>query len=150
MGFDLVGKSAKKESGESFRNNVWWWRPLWQYVSDMCPTIITKSDMVKGEYNDGHTISEEKATRIAIRLEHLIKQGEVAKFTKDRKFMLDSLPDVKCDYCKGKKKEENGKPCVGCKGTGKMRPWATAYPFNEENVKEFAKFCRESGGFEIW
>ena len=26
----------------------------------------------------------------------------------------------------------------------------TSYPFEEANVKEFAKYCRESGGFQIY
>jgi hypothetical protein len=32
MGFDVYGKSARSEKGEYFRNNVWWWRPLAEYV----------------------------------------------------------------------------------------------------------------------
>ena len=27
--------------------------------------------------------------------------------------------------------------------------WAGAYPFNVDNVRNFANFCAESGGFEI-
>ena len=27
--------------------------------------------------------------------------------------------------------------------------WAASYPFYAENVKNFAEFCQESGGFEI-
>ena len=27
--------------------------------------------------------------------------------------------------------------------------WDKSYPFNVENVEQFAKFCLESGGFEI-
>ena len=27
--------------------------------------------------------------------------------------------------------------------------WAKNYPFSEDNVREFSKFCRESGGFYI-
>jgi len=28
--------------------------------------------------------------------------------------------------------------------------WARNYPFEEENVREFAEFCAESGGFQIF
>ena len=30
------------------------------------------------------------------------------------------------------------------------KKWEGSYPFNEENVKEFAEFCEQSGGFEIY
>jgi hypothetical protein len=29
------------------------------------------------------------------------------------------------------------------------KSWDDSYPFNKENVENFAKFCLESGGFEI-
>jgi len=153
MGFDLVGKSAKTERGEYFRNNCWWWRPLWNYICDACPAILTADDKSSGAFNDGHLINKEQSKRIAIRLEHLIKQGAVLKYMKDRELALEKLPDIQCDICKGTGKRDDdvikGK-CNGCEGKGTKRPWDTNYPFSEENVKEFAQFCRESGGFEIW
>ena len=69
MGFDLYGMNAtSKEEGDYFRANVWWWRPLWQYVSITCEDILTENDMERGSYNDGHRISKTKANRIASRL----------------------------------------------------------------------------------
>ena len=31
-------------SGQYFRNNVWWWRPLWNYVANLCSEVITEED----------------------------------------------------------------------------------------------------------
>ena len=59
--------------GVYFRNNVWWWRPLWSFVSGMCADILTEKDIESGSYNDGHGISKTKANRIAKRLFKLIK-----------------------------------------------------------------------------
>ena len=39
--------------------------------------------------------------------------------------------------------------CNGCNGTGKKDDWAKSYPFSEENVRQFANFCANSGGFRI-
>ena len=39
--------------------------------------------------------------------------------------------------------------CNGCKGTGKKDDWDKSYPFSENNVRRFANFCLNSGGFEI-
>ena len=36
------------------------------------------------------------------------------------------------------------------KSDDKDTKFFSQYPFSEENVKEFALFCKESGGFEIW
>ena len=40
-------------------------------------------------------------------------------------------------------------PCNGCKHTGFVRPWDTSYPFDSDNVEEFANFCINSQGFRI-
>ena len=28
--------------------------------------------------------------------------------------------------------------------------WDKSYPFSEDNVRKFANFCANSGGFQIW
>ena len=81
MGFDLYGLNPKGDipkpvitdwedkkqtddffkyqdetPGSYFRTNVWYWRPLWQYVSVVCENILTEKDMERGEFNDGHRI----------------------------------------------------------------------------------------------
>ena len=45
MGMDVYGERPRTNKGEYFRNNVWWWRPLWNYVSVECSDIITKKDI---------------------------------------------------------------------------------------------------------
>tara|TARA_Y100000356_G_C11131374_1_gene220255 strand:+ start:356 stop:658 length:303 start_codon:yes stop_codon:yes gene_type:complete len=47
--------------GVYFRNNVWWWRPLWSYVVNLCEDILTEEDIQHGSYNDGHEISQKKS-----------------------------------------------------------------------------------------
>lgn len=43
-----------------------------------------------------------------------------------------------------------GKNPNGCDGKGTKRPADTWYPFEVENVKEFATFLQDCGGFEIY
>lgn len=156
MGFDIMGKNPKNAKGEYFRNNVWWWRPLWDYVAESCKDVLSESDLRKGGYNDGHLIHNDKAKRIAIRLEHLVRQGEVKRYEKEYKQQMKEIPDEKCDLCHGtgtrKDKHTNyqNMKCNKCEGKGDVRPFETNYPFSEANVKEFIEFCRNSGGFEIW
>ena len=35
MGMDVYGIAPTSERGEYFRNNVWWWRPLWDYCCEV-------------------------------------------------------------------------------------------------------------------
>jgi len=152
MGFDLFGRNAKVDKGEYFRNNVWWWRPLWDYVCEVCEDILTEEDIEAGGFNDCHEIDEDKASRIAQRLFELIEEGYVEKYSRNHKKSLKELPDEVCEFCSGTGKRNDRfvkGQCNACKGKGEVRPFQTNYPFDIENVKEFAEFCRDSGGFEI-
>ena len=138
--------------GAYFRNNVWWWRPLWNYVSFMCDDILTDKDMTEGEMNNGHRISKTKAKRMAARIRKLDREGHIRRYASDREKTLDDLDSEKCSHCDGKgiRNDEfvKGK-CNGCDGEGETKPWIAEYPFSVKNVRDFAQFCEKSGGFEI-
>ena len=119
--------------GVYFRNNVWWWRPLWSYVCNVCDDILDDGDCEAGNWNDGKLISEDKSTMIAERLDSLIADGEVKK--KEVSYEASRLED-----------EENNK---GKKIGDEGYKWSASYPFDADNLKEFSRFCRESGGFSI-
>ena len=142
----------EENCGTYFRNNVWWWRPLWQFVAGVCEGILTEKDIEQGSWNDGHKISKTKADRIAKRLYSMIENGEVKAYEEGYKKHLASLEQVGCDTCDGSgiRNDEviQGK-CNGCDGTGKKDEWAKSNPFSEDNVREFANFCANSGGFAI-
>ena len=146
----------EENSGVYFRNNVWWWRPLWQFVTRVCDNILTEKDMEQGTWNDGHKISKTKAGKIAKKLYKLIKDGDVKAYESSRNRHLDSLEQVDCGTCDatGKRQEPpktgaGDVKCNGCNGTGKKDDWAKSYPFSEDNVRQFANFCMNSGGFRI-
>ena len=149
-------KWETENSGVYFRNNVWWWRPLWHFVSNICDNILTDRDAEEGCMNNGHKISKTKADRIAKRLHSMIESGEVKEYEEEYKKHLASLEQEDCGICDatGKRQEPpntgaGDRECNGCNGTGKKDDWAKSYPFSEDNVREFANFCANSGGFEI-
>ena len=51
----------EKNPGVYFRNNVWWWRPLWDYCKGVCPNIITEEKWGEGHHNSGCSFTEEEA-----------------------------------------------------------------------------------------
>ena len=109
--------------GAYFRNNVWFWRPLWNFVTGCCADILTENDISSGYMNDGHRISKTKSKRIARRL---------------RKFLSDGSVDA-YETWYTRKIGELGKD-----------DWNKNYPFSIQNVRDFERFCEHSGGFEIW
>jgi len=109
--------------GAYFRNNVWWWRPLWNFVCSICDDILTEKDMEKGGWNDGHKISKTKSKKIASRIRSHIKDGQVKDYESYYTKKIAQLDD---------------------------KDWNKHYPFSIDNVKQFERFCEHSGGFEIW
>ena len=150
--WDEQQKYQDANPGIYFRNNVWWWRPLWQFVCERFDDVLTEQDMERGNYNDGHEITADKAMQIGIDLTVMLEEGRIKAYADRHKAELDALEQVECDLCDGTGKRtdmkvENG--CNGCSGTGKKDDWAKSYPFDIENVREFAEFCLQSGGFTI-
>ena len=123
----------KENCGIYFRNNCWWWRPLWNYVCNSCLDIMDGDDMEGGGWNDGYEISEEKASAIAKRLFELINTGD-AKGYED--YHAKTMKEAE-ENNKGKEMGDDG------------YDWNDSYPFSVDNVRNFAQFCSESGGFEI-
>ena len=80
--YDTLNEWETNNPGIYFRNNVWWWRPLWSYVIDNCP-FLTEDEAQAGGWNDGREIDEMKALLIASTLEDHIESGAVKKHEKE-------------------------------------------------------------------
>ena len=136
--------------GVYFRNNVWWWRPLWQFVCERFDDVLTEQDMERGCYNDGHEITADKAMQIGIDLTCMLEDGRIQAYSDRYKAELDAMPQVTCSVCNGNNHgNRKKKDCKACNQTGLVDDWACSYPFDVENVRAFANFCLESGGFTI-
>ena len=53
MGMDVIGVQPKTETGEYFRNNVWYWRPLATFIQDVYPHIAEKCTYWGSNDGDG-------------------------------------------------------------------------------------------------
>ena len=113
----------KAVPGHYFRNNVWWWRPLWQCIGSSCDDILSEDDITGGYYNDGYKISKEQAVGIAERMKSLIDNGTIEDYKLEYDKSLKELPED--DFMQ-------------------------SYSFTVENLQKFIRFCESSGGFEIW
>ena len=131
-----MGQKVKNKDGEYFRNNVWWWRNLWIFVTLNCQRILTREEMDYGNWNAGKKIVKQKAERIVKRLKETITNGEAAEFEKQIK---ETIADAKIHN----RKLKGGMSDPDYEIT-------EHYPFTVENLKGFIEFVENSGGFRIF
>jgi hypothetical protein len=127
---------------------------------------FTEEEKRSWHCNDGFEVSEEVAIEIANRLEKELKTSRVKEIEKFYDEQMKKAQE------KNKLVEEKHKELkrIVAKQTGKndlvprdypepfhtqwndiqkQHDYDASYPFSEQNVIEFMKFCRESGGFKI-
>jgi len=166
--YELKDNYETENPGSYFRNNVWWWRPLWNFVCESCDDFLTDKDMGKGDSNSGYKISKTKAIKISKRLFEELANGNVDNLERQH-----TLRMAKAQAHNEEVREELDRITKECKDkfpihADKLVPanypepyktqwdetyakedWAASYPFNAENIKNFAEFCQQSGGFTI-
>lgn len=166
MGFDLYSiGNPKSEKGEYFRNNVWWWRRLADYVINKTGVVDDK-DADLWHYNDNHEVSKEEAIQIAKQLRYLIKTGDVDEYEKevDEQMKIAEKHNARiekvCNKLRKKVEKELGRTDVAPveypekykKKWDKLyglKNWGENYPFSRKNVEQFIEFCEDSNGFTI-
>ena len=136
--------------GHYFRNNCWWWRPLWNYCHNLAPDLIDEELFEDGHSNSGAGLDDKKAKKLGQLLLQEINNGNTIRYQAEYEQWLDDLPDNVCSHCNGNNRGNNKmKDCRVCGGEGKTKNWNKSYPFDIDNVREFAEFCLQSGGFRI-
>ena len=179
MGMDVMGKMPTSYKGEYFRNTIWYWGPLADYMVAVAPSIMNSVD---GLYtNDGDGLNARDAVVLANVLDTEIRSGRTAKYAREFNAAKDATPSENCDICGGTgvrtdklaqehpeqftnhaipddAVDENGAShprrseigwCNGCDGRGHRKSFSTWMSFTIDNVLEWSKFVRHSGGFEI-
>jgi hypothetical protein len=171
MGMDVYGKNPASEVGHYFRRNVWGWHPLWEFVENVHPEI---AELVEHAHsNDGDGLDAENSSALAKLLMEDYESGKVSEYVVERNKAISEMEMPTCHICEGTGIRsdqlgiENGQTekelpadiaiivgrtkgwCNGCNGVGKTEPWEASYYLEPEDVKEFAEFLAECGGFEI-
>ena len=163
--FKKLDEYEKEVIGDYFRSNVWWWRPLASYVIQYTG-CVDENDAEMWSTNDGHEVDDETAQQIHNQLQVLIESGHTQKFQddyeKERKIAEEHNDKVEKElkkFCNSVEKKlgktnlaPNDFPKADKEKWDKIynkRKWSASYPFSVEHVKEFAEFCRFSGGFKI-
>ena len=139
-----------ENKGVYFRNNCWWWRPLWNYCYHVADDIISEELYESGHSNSGAGLNAKDAEWLGERLLDELSEGNTIEYQARYQQQLDDMPDDDCGVCNNNNHgDSKKKECTSCNKTGKRENWDKSYPFDIDNVKEFAEFCIQSGGFEI-
>jgi hypothetical protein len=105
MGMDVYGNKPADETGEYFRNNVWWWHPLADYCAEISPD--TASRCQGWHSNDGDGLDADDSLALANALQREIDSGRCEVKVKVREAQLatlpnePTLPNERCDSCAG-------------------------------------------------
>ena len=164
MGMDVYGKAPTSVAGEYFRNNVWWWRPLADFVTTEHADLTSACHYWHS--NDGDGLDGAASAALGLALEADLASGRVKEYADAYTARLAALPLEPCTYCDstGVRTDAVGKQlgldvprdpetgrggCNACSGTGHLQSGECSYPFGVENVAEFARFLKACGGFSI-
>jgi hypothetical protein len=125
MGMDVFGVEPKNEKGAYFRNNVWWWRPLWEYCESVAPEL---TELVEFAYsNDGDGLDGDDSILLAKALRKSLRDGTADKYIADREAELEALPIRPCAHC-----QATGQRTwhINPKATGSEATQLPAYQYN--------------------
>ena len=152
MGMDVFGRDPTNNVGKYFRNNVWWWRPLWDYCCTVDTDLADKVPL--GYSNDGDGLGTcEDCEELASKLQKSIDSGYADFYISQRNLQLECQPLEICDLCSGsglRNFEGNDIRCNGCEGKGKKKSVDSWYNLDIQNIKNFIEFLNNCGGFQIF
>lgn len=178
MGMDVFGLKPKTEKGEYFRNNVWFWHPLWDYCCYIDNSLIEK--VPNAHDNSGDGLGPVDSRKLGFKLLKSIETGDAESYVNLYYKNLESLEQQPCvctiatntsttleallqsainnistsydkygDIPFPKQKSESKPDCTLCNGSGLVENYSKNYHINLENIESFAKFLIDCGGFQI-
>lgn len=112
MGMDVYGRKPTSETGSYFRNNVWWWRPLANFIENEYSDDIARISKIAWHTNDGEGLGKRDSLKLAKLIRRDLANGTVAEYEKKYNDTINSAPEIPCDYCKGTGKRAWAKPGV--------------------------------------
>ena len=164
MGMDVYGLKPKTEKGAYFRNNVWYWHPLWNYCCELLPELTSKVE--SGHDNSGDGLNAVDSRKLGFAVQNSVEDGSAEIYITEYYCEINALPDEQC-YCtkeslmdvfimsgtvpfpKAAGNKDPNPECNTCKGTGSQPNWNRSYHLNLENIQNFAEFLIDCGGFQI-
>lgn len=153
MGMNLYGLNPSAHTGKIYRLSIWLWHPLWNYVEMEHSDLANK--LGNGHANDGDILNESDTKELESKLLEDLNNGKIEKYVNNFNIFLDSLPEVRCEYCLGFGKERQfilnitEENCFRCHGSGVSKMFITNYKADIYDFHKFIEFLKYCGGFKI-
>jgi hypothetical protein len=174
MGMDVYGLKPKTEKGAYFRNNVWYWHPLWDYCCQLSPELTSKVE--SGHDNSGDGLDAVDSRKLGFAVRDSVQDGSAEIYITEYYCEINALDDPPCFCTKtpqsniavlqdlldsfqitstkvmqlpDTEKVDPNPDCHTCKGSGIQPNWNKSYHINLENIQNFADFLIDCGGFQI-
>jgi hypothetical protein len=127
---------------ERFYNDTRLWKRLVDFLIDTCRDLLREGEIDAWYSGYGHIVDAKTASQIAARVQQLMNKGVVKR--REIELMI-AFPPIRCGFCEGTGLKGKGK-CTTCDGKGQIEQSF----FSEDNVRAFAEFAKNSGGFDIY
>jgi len=166
--WDAKDEYEKEVPGHYFRNNWWYWRPMWNYacVLGIKHGIVTHRIASWGNENSGKKVNGKLAKKWGELILWDISEGNPREFeetymqeyklAQEHNNQIEKALDILREVVQAETGNEHIVPDDYPEEHRKSwdelwtkRNHQGSYPFSEENLKEFAQFMIESGGFSI-
>jgi len=163
--FNLLGKYEDENPGVYFRANVWFWRPIAEWLVKNIE-VLDEEDIHGLSYNEGHIINENVAKIIGSTIKHHDEEGFIDEWIQHNKILQALRDKQECTICDGTgvrrdqiaidvglepftKNGIEGYKCNACNGEGVKEAFENNYPYSKKALVEFGIFASQSGGFQI-
>lgn len=164
--FENLTNYHNQNVGEYFRNNVWNWRPLANFIIELNKDWLSDEQRENLHNNSGYEFNNHQAQEIKNSLVEALNNGLIKKTetlwleqSKISKKWNDRIIKLKKLLHKKAVKETSNTDIVPNAYPPELQlkwdklseqfDYTPSYPVSESNVKDFVKFLDECGGFKI-
>ena len=158
MGMDVMGINPINEEGETFRANLWSWRPIHYLCEYLNVTHKLNFNTSRWGYNDGDGLNEKDCVRLAESIEKHIKNHSMLKEDTDRMYVCLGM------WCNANNNQfaemvkphlinvqyPNGTILYSSVVTKAGDLVVPAHSVTLAHLKRFISFLKVCGGFEIF
>ena len=132
---DLYSTNPTDPENDYWRSNIFGWSKLWGFVTEISPTAEDLGERMW--FNDGYGPDEDQAKAIAADIRTYISSHGLPESPSHTPNKLDARNHAFLSLLTGK----SGGPTVH---------FANDDNYVAQSISNFADYCANSGGFEVW
>lgn len=138
MGMDVFGREPVSEKGKYFRSNIWGWPTILNAIA--ATEVLPKEMIVDMSYNQGAGPDADLSIKLADALDEALNAlpADGVFISDDSEYTQVGTATLVTQLVKQ------------LTDSGLTASTPGEFSADVAFIKEFAAFCRDSGGFEVW